>query len=340
MREIIPDINKWFTDGQQVALATVVRTWGSSPRTVGSKMAVNQSGEMVGSVSGGCVEGAVAEVCQGVIAENKPQLLHFGVADETAWEVGLACGGMIDVYVQPLSEYLFSTLKQMLAQETAFALAMVIAGPDDLLGKTMILSESGEASGSIAFSQYDEIKTLALGSIKGGTGEIQSLTDDIELFIDVNLPPPRLIVVGGVHIAVSLVKMAKAAGFQTIVIDPRRQFASQERFPDVDSLIQDWPDKAIQEVGITSNTAITMLTHDPKIDDPGLIVVLPSLAFYIGALGSQKTQAGRRERLLAAGVNPAHLARLRGPIGLDLGGRSPQEIAVAILAEIVQARYK
>lgn len=340
MRDIFPSIKSWISEDQQVALATVVSTWGSSPRAVGAKMAVNQAGEMTGSVSGGCVEGAVAEACQESLKSGQPALIHYGVADDTAWEVGLACGGEIEVFVQPLEPEIYHAIKQAVKEDRSLALVTVIGGSTELMGTTMAVNESGTPTGNIAHSHYDRILELANQALQAGNCMRQKLADDLEIFIDVVLPPPRLIVVGGVHIAVALVKLAKVIGYQTIVVDPRRQFGSQSRFPAVDQLVQQWPDQALEELGITSNTAVVVLTHDPKLDDPGLMVALPSQAFYVGALGSRKTNAKRQARLLEAGMDENILDRLHAPVGLDLGGRSPEEIALAIMAEIVQARNK
>ena len=340
MSEIYPEIKKWMASGQETALATVVQTWGSSPRAVGAKMAVNEQGELCGSVSGGCVEGAVVDACLTTLEERTPDLLHFGVADETAWEVGLACGGKIDVFVQLVSETMLEGFRRAVEEKQGLVIAAVITGPAAILGQHLLLLEDGHRKGNIDHGESAEILSAAEDALKSGKCQRIDLDEGIEVFVDVMLPPPILVIVGGVHIAVALVKIAKAVGYQTIIVDPRRQFGSQERFPGVDQLIQEWPDQALDDIGLNNGTAVAVLTHDPKIDDPGLIKALPSDAFYVGALGSQKTQASRRERLLASGISPDDLARLRGPIGLDLGGRSPEEIALAIMAEIIQVRYQ
>ena len=340
MSEIYPEIKKWMASGQETALATVVQTWGSSPRAVGAKMAVNEQGELCGSVSGGCVEGAVVDACLTTLEERTPDLLHFGVADETAWEVGLACGGKIDVFVQLVSETMLEGFRRAVEEKQGLVIATVITGPAAILGQHLLLLGDGENKGNIDHSKSAEILSAAEDALKSGKCQRIDLDEGVEVFIDVMLPPSTLVIVGGVHIAVALVKIAKAVGYQTIIIDPRRQFGSQERFPGVDQLIQEWPVEALADIGLNSGTAVAVLTHDPKIDDPALIKALPSAAFYVGALGSQKTQSSRRERLLAEGVSPDDLARLRGPIGLDLGGRSPEEIALAIMAEIIQVRYQ
>lgn len=340
LHDIYPEIKKWLANKQQTALATVVHTWGSSPRPAGAKMAVNQKGELCGSVSGGCVEGAVVEAALITLQQQRAQLLHFGVADETAWEVGLACGGEIDVFVQLIDKVKAAALKKACEESMGLAMASVTAGPEGTFGQSILIFEDGQRCGEIPYSHQEEVITAAEDALKNAKCRQIHLDEDIEVFIDVMLLPPTLVIVGGVHIAVALVKIAKAVGYRTIVIDPRRQFGSQERFPGVDRLINAWPDEAMDEIGLNSATAVAVLSHDPKVDDPGLVRALPSAAFYVGALGSQKTQAARRQRLLSAGVSIEKLERLHAPIGLDLGGRSPEEIAIAIMAEIIQVRYQ
>jgi xanthine dehydrogenase accessory factor len=340
MKDVFHDIQTWIENDKEIALATVIETWGSSPRTVGAKMAVTQAGEITGSVSGGCVEGAVAETSVRLIKEEEAELLRFGVADETAWEVGLACGGRIEVFVRKLQADVFHLMQKALEEDLGFAIVTVIRGVKKILGREIAIMEGGVVKGSICDELNKEAIELGKSALKKTACLRVRLQEDVEVFVDVVTPPPTLIMVGGVHISVALGNIAKAMGYRTIVVDPRRQFGSHERFPYVDRLIQKWPDEAMEEVGIKSSTAVAMLTHDPKIDDPGLIKALPSQAFYVGALGSQKTQSARRKRLLAAGISIEQIDRLYGPIGLDLGGRTPEEIALAIMAEIVQARHK
>ncbi len=340
MRDIYPDILKWHQDGQTIALATVIKTWGSSPRTTGAKMAVNELGEMTGSVSGGCVEGAVVAACADTIASGQPQLLHFDVDDETAWDVGIGCGGELDVFIRLLSDEVMTAFSRSIEEEDPLALTTLVRGPQELVGKEIGKLKSNGSFGSIAADLDARLTARMAEGLKENDPLLMTIEQKGEVFIDIMPPPPTLVIVGGVHIAIALVKMAKASGYRTIIVDPRRQFGTQVRFPEADRIIQKWPDDAFKEIKLTGNTAVAMLTHDPKIDDPGLIAALPSEAFYVGALGSKKTQASRRQRLREAGVNEELLARLHGPIGLDLGGRSPEEIALAIMAEIVQKRYR
>ncbi|MBL8057496.1 MAG: XdhC family protein [Anaerolineales bacterium] len=334
MRDILLDIDRWLAEGEKVALATVAQTWGSSPRPAGAKMAVTATGRMTGSVSGGCVEGAVVEESLAALKSGRPRLVHFGVADETAWEVGLACGGSIDVFVQPLERELYAHLRALLAAERVFAAATLVTGPAAQLGRVRVVAEDGGVFGDLDPVLADAPARAALAA---GQTTRQPVPGG-ELFIEVAWPAPTLVVVGGVHTSIALTALAKTLGYRTIVVDPRKAFGSAERFPHVDRLIQKWPDEALAEIGLSRATAVALLTHDPKLDDPGLKQALPSQAFYVGALGSASTQAKRRARLLADGLTEAQLDRLRGPIGLDLGGRTPEEVALAILAEVVAAR--
>ena len=324
-----------------MALATVVQTWGSSPRQAGAKMALTPGGNMTGSVSGGCVEGAVYDEGVAALQSGAARLLHFGVADETAWEVGLACGGSIDVFVQPLPRDFFEAERAALADNAPFAVVTVVKGPAELMGKAVLSSENGLLWGSLGSPALDApAAALAHDALAKGASRRAALAEGLEAFVEVVLPPPTLIAVGGVHITIALVALAKTLGYTTIVIDPRQYFGSQERFPHVDKLVQAWPDEALADIPLTRGTAVAMLTHDPKLDDPALKRVLPSPAFYVGALGSRTTQAKRRQRLLAEGLRPADLDRLKGPIGLDLNASTPEEIALSIMAQIVAERNK
>ena len=342
MRDILPELENWLASGQQVALATVIRTWGSSPRRVGAKMALTVDGKITGSVSGGCVEGAVFETGVEVLEKGQPKFLHFGVADETAWEVGLACGGQIDLFVQALEPKWFARLDKQLESSSSFAVATVVRGPNDLLGRKLMADAKGILAGVVHADLDAAIFEKAARALSAGLSRVVDLpagpTENLAVFIEVVQPQPVLIVVGGVHTAIVLTEIARSMGFRTVVIDPRRAFGSPERFPHIDQLIQAWPQEAFAQLRLTSQTAVAMLTHDPKIDDPALQITLDSPAFYIGALGSPTTQEKRRERLRAAGFREEQLARLHGPIGLELGADTPEEIALSIMAEIVAVK--
>jgi len=340
MRDILSDIERWQREGESIALATVVQTWGSSPRKAGSRMAITTSGKIVGSVSGGCVENAVVEAGLESLESNRPQLLHFGVADETAWEVGLACGGSIDIFVQPLHPEFFQTLRSALKDETPVLHITVFRGADDLVGRELLVSESGLIAGALGNEWNDAVLRIGIQALYQGTSRRVQLSDSLEVFLDVILPPPTLVVVGGVHIAVALVSLAKTLGYRTVLIDPRKAWGGAERFPNVDELIQKWIDDAFGQIKITGSTAIASLTHDPKLDDPALKIALNSPAFYVGALGSKTTNEKRRGRLMNDGVTESQLARLHAPIGLDIGASTPEEIALAIMSEVVKSFRK
>lgn len=311
MRDIIPDLNRWLKNSEQIALATVVKTWGSAPRKVGAHMAITTAGEITGSVSGGCVEGAVIEAALEVLKSDQSQLLHFGISDEESWEVGLACGGEIDVFVQSLDVSLYRQMAQRLADQQPLTYTTIITGESP--GVTEILPE-----------------------LPANRHPHQTAQDETTTFTNVIMPSPQLVIIGGVQIAIALAKFAQSLDFKTILIDPRKTFATPERFPEIDRIIQSWPDEALTELGINAGTAIAVLTHDPKLDDPALITALNSDAFYVGALGSSRTQKKRNTRLAEVGLTPAQIERIHGPIGLSIGADTPEEIALSIIGEIVQ----
>lgn len=340
MRDILSDLDRWQRDGGNIALATVVQTWGSSPRRAGAKMGLASEGQFSGSVSGGCVENAVIEAGIEALKTKRPKLLHFGVTDETAWEVGLACGGSIDVFVNPMDKKIFQELNAVIENEEQAVIVTLIRGPQEILGREILIHEDGRRVGVID-SQWDGmILELANDLAARGISHRVSLSETVEIFADVILPAPTLIIVGGVHIAVALSALARPLNFRTVVIDPRRAWGNRERFPNADQLIQAWPEEAFEKIRITRSTAIVMLTHDPKLDDPALKIALKSRAFYIGALGSKTTNEKRRARLLNEGISESQFAKLNAPIGLDIGAQTPEEIALAIMAEVVKASRK
>jgi xanthine dehydrogenase accessory factor len=351
MRDILADVRVWLRQGKGIALATVVGAWGSAPRPVGSKMAVAETLEMAGSVSGGCVEATVVVEALEVLQSGRPKRLLFGVTDESAWEVGLACGGQLDLFLEPLAPLLepgpsgtpsmFERLARALDGQESIVRASIIRGPDDLMGQALLVEADGLVSGSIGASLQDRIVVDARDALARATSEIRGYpveAAEAEVFFDVQLPSPVLVIVGGVHLAIELARQGRLLGYRVVVVDPRKAFASRARFPQADQLVHQWPDKALEAAGLTAGTAVAVLSHDPKLDDPALMVALPSAAFYVGALGSQRTQELRRQRLLEAGVSADLLHRLHAPIGLDLGGRATEEIALSIMAEIVAAR--
>jgi len=316
--DILIQAERWRRSGAGVAIATVIETFGSAPRPLGAHLVVDESGRFVGSVSAGCVEGEVIAAALDVIADGEPRLLEFGMVDEAAWRVGLSCGGRIAVFVENLNE---AALELLAASNrlSAARRAHVILTPLD--GGAARLIEAG--------------RELAA---HGGNSRIVT-EEGRRRFLEIRSPTPHLIVVGAVHVAQALAPMARIAGFAVTVVDPRRAYATAERFPDT-RLDFRWPDEALLSIGLDSATAVVVLTHDPKIDDPALKVALAADCFYVGALGSRATNARRVERLLTAGVARETLARLHAPIGLDIGALSPADIAVAILAEIVLERRR
>lgn len=337
MRDVLPPIEAWLAEGRRVALGTVVATWGSAPRPAGSHMAVSDAQGLAGSVSGGCVETAVAQAALEVLKGGPPRLLRFGVADDAAWAVGLACGGKVEVFVEALDLETLAIWREAVARDEAAAVATVIAGPG--LGQHLALGPGHDAPvGTLEGPNRER----ALGALRAAlpSGQPSRVAEGPwELFVDVLAPVSTLVVVGGVHIATALVALARTLGFRTVVVDPRPVFANPERFPHADRIEAAWPDEALARLGLTPATAVAVLTHDPKLDDPALCAALRSDAFYVGALGSRRTQEKRRARLRESGLTDAELDRLRAPIGLDLGGRSSEEIALSVMAEVVASRH-
>lgn len=341
MRDVLESLERWRERGEDIAVATVINTWGSAPRPVGSKMVSTRSGGIAGSVSAGCVENAVLEAGENVMATGQPRLLHYGVADDTAWDVGLACGGEIEVFVEPFSalENVYEQIKSYLEAREPIAVVSVLDGPPQVMNRKLIVLEDGRTEGALELGEHRErVVQAALNLLMRETGGVVDLEGGPTLFVETYPAAPRLIIVGAVHIAEALITMANAAGFDTILVDPRSAFATRERFPEADQIVREWPDKALSKMKLNHSAYIVVLTHDPKLDDPALITALQSGARYVGALGSKRTNRLRIERLREAGLTEEQLARLHAPIGLDLGGRTPPEIAVSTMAEIVQVR--
>lgn len=341
MRDVLESLERWRERGEDIAVATVINTWGSAPRPVGSKMVSTRSGGIAGSVSAGCVENAVIEAGENVMASGQPRLLHYGVADDTAWDVGLACGGEIEVFVEPFSALadVYERIKAYLDAREPIAVVSVLDGPPEVLNHKLIVLEDGEAEGTLELGEHRErVVQAALSLLARETGGVVDLEGGPTLFVETYPAAPRLIIVGAVHIAEPLITMANAAGFDTILVDPRSAFASRERFPGADRLMQEWPDKALSKMKLNHSAYVVVLSHDPKLDDPALKTALRSKARYIGALGSKRTNRLRIERLREAGLTEDELGRLHAPVGLNLGGRTPPEIAVSILAEVIQVR--
>ncbi|MFN3972320.1 MAG: XdhC family protein [Gemmobacter sp.] len=318
----IPEIAlDWHASGRGAALATVVETWGSAPRPVGSQLVVSGAGEMMGSVSGGCVEGAVVAEAMDALQDGRSRMLSFGVTDDTAFAVGLACGGTIRVLVDPVLPGQGMPADLLAALVAARAARRPVALVADVATGARRLAEG--PGDPLAPRIAERMRADRSGLEQDGS------------FIAIHNPPLRMLVIGAVHIAQPLVAMARLCGYDPALIDPRGAFGSADRFPG-ERIVEDWPDEAVTALAPDARTAIVTLTHDPKLDDPAILAALASPAFYIGCLGSPRTHAKRLDRLRAAGMDEAALARLNAPVGLDIGAKSPAEIAVSIMAQITQ----
>ncbi len=326
--DVISTLISWLDEGHSVALATVISTWGSSPFPPGSHLIVRDDAAIVGSVSGGCVESAVIDESLKVIKGAPPNIFEYGISGEKAWEVGLACGGEIKVFIHKVDDgaALYRIAKNRIQE--GFCSVLVTR----MLDANSVLIGDGFKSGTLEISE--KLFELSFKAAKKNQNFIFEF-EGCSYFIQSINPPIRIIIVGAVHIAQALVHLAKVVGFEVVVIDPRKSFATPERFPGVEVLIE-WPDKALKELNVNYQTAVICLTHDPKIDDLALKLSLKSSAFYIGALGSERTAARRNIRLAKLGLELNDLRRIHGPIGLDIGSKSSAEIAVSILAEIIQ----
>jgi xanthine dehydrogenase accessory factor len=338
MRDLLTDYDRFARTGKPFGRAVVTSVWGSAPRPEGSSMLASGDGTIAGSVSGGCVEAATALEIEQAIARGTPKLVTFGVTDERAWEVGLACGGTIKVFVEPA---VTPNVLKAARGAGGEVVASVIDGAG--LGHSVRVLEDGAIEGELPVAvPPDALREAALAALKKENSTVRGFETEggpVTLFLEVFPRPPRLILFGGVQIAVALVPLAKALGYHTIVADGRRSFLGRERFPEADELILGWPEEAFTQIGLDSASYVCVLSHDPKFDEPALQVALRSPAAYVGAIGSRKTQAARRERLRESGLTDAQVERLHGPIGLDLGGRQPAETALAILAEMTAVRY-
>lgn len=308
----------WHRAGRGAVLATVVETWGSAPRPVGSQLVISGEGEMAGSVSGGCVEGAVVVEALDAVGSGAGKMLEFGVSDDEAFAVGLACGGRIRVWLEPVGGALPEALLADLVAARA-ARRPVAYVVDTATGARRLDGRAEHA---------DRFRTDRSG-----------MEEDGVTFVHVHNPPLRMIVVGAVHIAQALLPMARMAGYDVSLVDPRPAFAQAARFPG-ESVVEDWPDEALDALGLDARTAVVTLTHDPKLDDPAISRALRFEVFYLGCLGSSRTHAKRVERLAAAGFTPEEIAKIHAPVGLDIGARGPAEIAVSILAQVTDRLRK
>jgi xanthine dehydrogenase accessory factor len=342
MREVVRDVRRWRAGGRPVAIATVARVHGSGLQPLGAVMACTDDAEIAGSVSGGCIESAVYEEAQEVLAGGPPRLLHFGVSHELAWSVGLACGGEVEVWVEALDDAVFEAIAGEVEAGERVARVSVVAGEIGF-GRSLLVRPEGSPDGGLGSPALDEAAVRLARERLAGGGPLRAAVEvdgrPAELLVEVHAPVDRLVVVGAVHIAIPLVAMAEVVGYRTVVVDPRAAFATRRRFPHADELIQAWPATVLAGLAPDRSTDVVVLTHDDKIDVPVLREAVRSRARYVGILGSRGHQAQRVAALRELGVPDEELARVHAPIGLPLGAVGPQEIAVAILAELVAVRH-
>ncbi|MEU9787046.1 XdhC/CoxI family protein [Streptomyces phaeochromogenes] len=352
MLDIAEELHRWVEQGRDFAVATVVAVGGSAPRQPGAALAVDADDTAIGSVSGGCVEGAVYELCQQALADGKPVLERFGYSDEDAFAVGLTCGGIIDILVTPVRaedsdrEILASALAAATRGEAA-AVARIASGPPELLGRALLVRPDGSYEGG--FGAHPELDRTAVDEARafldaGRTGTLEigeqgsRCGAPLTLLIESSVPPPRMIVFGAIDFASALVRIGKFLNYRVTVCDARPVFATSARFPEADEIVVDWPHRYLERIQVDGRTVLCVLTHDAKFDVPLLQLALRLPVAYVGAMGSRRTHLDRNERLREVGVTELELARLCSPIGLDLGARTPEETALSIASEIVANR--
>jgi xanthine dehydrogenase accessory factor len=348
MREVLPALLAAQARGESVAMATVVRTWRSAPRPAGASMLVTHDGEAVGSVSGGCVEGALYELGSQVLESGEPCLETYGVSDDDAFAVGLTCGGILDVFVERVSPATWPELPGVAASvndEVPVAVATVVRGPAHV-GRHLVVRPEG-VEGSLGTSRLDDtVGADARGLLESGTTgflhygpEGERLSEGLEVFVTSFAPAPRMYVFGAIDFSAALCRVGKLLGFHVTVVDAREVFATHKRFPEADEVVVDWPNRWLLSAPVDQRTVICVLTHDPKFDVPALMAAVRTPAAYIGAMGSRRTHDDRTARLREAGMTEEALSRIHSPIGLDLGARTPEETAISIAGEILQARW-
>ena len=348
MREVLPELLTVLERGGSTAMATVVRTWRSAPRPAGVSMLVTDESEAVGSVSGGCVEGALFDLGKDVLTDGLPRLETYGVSDDEAFAVGLTCGGILDVFVERVDHQTWPELPGIassIGMEEPVAVATIVAGPH-FVGRHLVVRKD-QAEGSLGTSRLDDtVREDTIGLLESGTTgflhygpEGQRLGEGLDVFVHSFAPKPAMFVFGAIDFSAALVRVGKLLGFKVTVVDARPIFATSKRFPDADEVVVDWPHRWLASQVVDTRTVIAVLTHDPKFDVPALKQALGTNAGYIGAMGSRRTHEDRIMRLKEAGVSDDDIARLHSPIGLDLGARTPEETAISIAAEIIQSRW-
>jgi xanthine dehydrogenase accessory factor len=352
MLDIADDLHRWVEQGRDFAVATVVAVGGSAPRLPGAALAVDADGTAVGSVSGGCVEGAVYDLCRQALEDGETVLERFGYSDEDAFAVGLTCGGVIDILVTPVravdpARPVLATALAAAARGEAAAVARVVDGPSELLGRALVVRPDGSYDGG--FGAHPELDRTVAGEAGALLDAGRTATVEIgeqgsrcgaplTLLVESSVPPPRMIVFGAIDFASALVRVGKFLNYRVTVCDARPVFATAARFPDADEIVVEWPHTYLERTDVDSRTVLCVLTHDAKFDVPLLRLALKLPVAYVGAMGSRRTHLDRNERLREVGVTDMELARLRSPIGLDLGARTPEETALSIAAEIVANR--
>ena len=348
MREVLDDVAAWVAQGRSAAVATVVRTWLSAPRQPGAAMAVSDAGEAVGSVSGGCVEGAVYALGEQVLADHRAVLQRYGVSDDDAFAVGLTCGGTLEVFLERIDAESFPEIIDVAASVRAgkaVAIATVVTGREPLGARLVVWPDrvgGGLGSARLDAAVTDDVRGLLQ---QGRSGMLhvgpdsERRRDELGLFVESFAPPPDMYVFGATDFAGAVVGIGKYLGYRVTLCDARPVFATARRFPLADEIVVDWPHRWLPRVAVGPRTALCVLTHDPKFDVPLLEVALATEAGYIGVMGSRRTHEDRRQRLQELGLSEAALSRLHSPIGLDLGARTPEETAVSIAAEIVSLRW-
>ncbi|MEU9303367.1 XdhC/CoxI family protein [Streptomyces sp. NPDC048269] len=352
MLDIAEELNRWVEQGRDFAVATVVAVGGSAPRQPGAALAVDGEGTAIGSVSGGCVEGAVYELCRQALEDGETVQERFGYSDDDAFAVGLTCGGIIDILVTPVPvgspvREVFAAGLAAAARGEAAAVARIAEGPAELMGRAVLVRTEGAYEGG--FGGHPELdRTIAEEARAmldaGRTGVLEMGADGrlcgepLKVLVESSVPPPRMIVFGAIDFASALVRIGKFLGYRVTVCDARPVFTTKTRFPEADEIVVDWPHRYLETTAVDGRTVLCVLTHDAKFDVPLLELALRLPVAYVGAMGSRRTHEDRNKRLREVGVTELELARLRSPIGLDLGARSPEETALSIAAEIVANR--
>ena len=348
MREVLSELVAATNDGGSAAMATVVRTWHSAPRPAGASMLVTDTGEAVGSVSGGCVEGALFEVGQQVLADGAFRYETYGVSDDDAFAVGLTCGGILEVFVEKVNSDTWPELTGIaasIADEQPVAVATIVRGPHHV-GRHLVVRPD-HAEGSLGTVRLDDtVREDVIGMLaSGATGFLhygpagERLGEGLDVFVASYAPAPQMFIFGAIDFSAALVRVGKLLGFKVTVVDARPIFATKKRFQEADEVVVDWPHRWLEKQHVDPRTVIAVLTHDAKFDVPALVVALRTNAGYVGAMGSRRTHEDRLIRLKEAGLTSAELERLHSPIGLDLGARTPEETAISIAAQLVQSRW-